>query len=148
MESEMNLGRSAVARGSRALTTVPKPYFILGGSSSHGKVLCRMMMRAYLPYQKILQWIKKRFFCGSTGLIEQLKFRTVPAVSLICQGGIKINRGSAASQFGANRKPSSFKHIPVVTQLHSNAPLAIDVCANSSTENMLRKKATQINSGS
>lgn len=86
------------------------------------------------------QWIKKRFFCGSTGLTEQLKFQTVPAVSLICQGGIKINRGSASSQFGANRKPSSFKRIPVVTQLPSNAPPGTDVCAKSSTENTLRKK--------
>lgn len=64
MESEMNLGRSAVARGSRALTAVPKTYFILGVSSSHGKVLCRMMIRVYLPYQKIPSGSRKGFSVG------------------------------------------------------------------------------------
>ena len=48
MESEMSLERWAAAKGDRALETMPKDYSILRVRSSHGKVLCRMMIQESL----------------------------------------------------------------------------------------------------
>ena len=52
--------------------------------------------------------------------------------------------GAAAAELGMNRIPSSSTYIPLVTQLHSNAPLGTDVCANCGTEKMLRKKGHKL----